>query len=58
MGRVTELPFQDGEALLRVRQRQRGELGLFGVEVEIDVLPAQHVPLEIPVLYLVLAEVP
>ncbi|PYO70218.1 MAG: hypothetical protein DMD69_00350 [Gemmatimonadetes bacterium] len=58
VGVVIEAPLQGAVALLGVRQRDTGELLLLGIVVEVDVLAAQHVPIEAAVLDLVLPEVP
>jgi hypothetical protein len=54
---VVEPPLERIIALFRVRQRDAAELFFFGIVVEIDVLAAQHAPIEPAVLNLVLPEV-
>src|SRR5690606_30036572 len=55
-GMVAESSLEDGKALLGVGECHARDPLLFGIVVDVDVLAAEHVPLEFAVLDLVLAE--
>src|SRR5690606_3895111 len=55
-GVVPEPAFEDREGLLRMGERHAGDPLFFRIVVDVHVLPAEHVPLEVAILDLVLAE--